>query len=72
MKPEELKVLEDEIAAKRVAREDISDAIKKAKQDARALSADIRRLEDSLPKGKVLRGLRMKISPAVVRLKPKL
>lgn len=71
MTGEDLKKLDDEIAAKRAAREKLMTDAEAMRVKAHALSKDIRDLEAALPSPKQRRGISMQADAAKVALKPR-
>ena len=71
MTADELKALDEAIAAKRAAREKLALEVEQKRNAARILSEEIRQLEAKLPTPKERRGIRMSVEPATVAIAPK-
>lgn len=71
MTPEEFSALEKQIAAKREEREKHNQVSVAAKTKAKALSAEIRALEDKLPGPRELKSIRLKMETAQVKIRPR-
>lgn len=71
MTPEELKKLDDAIAAKRAEREKLTATAEDMRVKAHKLSADIREMEGKLPSPKERRGIVMQAEAAKVTLAPR-
>lgn len=71
MTPEELKKLDDAIAAKRAEREKLMVEVHTKRAQAHKLSEEIRKIEAGMPTPKQRRGIVMSAEAAKVALKPR-
>ena len=71
MTADELKKLDDAIAAKRAEREKLMTESEAKRAQAHKLSEEIRKLEAALPSPKERRGITMPVQAANVALKPR-
>lgn len=71
MTADDLKKLDDQIAAKRAEREKFNQTSVQAKTSAKKLSAEIRELEARMPGPKERRGIHMQAEASKVALKPR-
>jgi len=71
MTADELKKLDDTVAAKRAEREKLMLTVKDMRAKAGKLSAEIAALETNLPTPKQRRGITMQADPAKVAMKPR-
>lgn len=71
MTPDELKKLDDAIAAKRAEREKLMTEAEAKRTQAHKLSEEIRKLEAGVPSPKQRRGITMSAEAAKVALKPR-